>query len=184
MNLIKKIIIKKQKIKEYKNYIHDHKINVIRAFYEFLNCKELEDFVLNLDTDALFALWDRVLDHDESKYDKIEFEAYRKEYYPIDAQERRLNKLAFDKAWEHHWKTNDHHWQHRQDWPDEELDINTKLACIENVLDWLAMGYQFNDRPYQYYEKHKEEIKLPSKQKEFIEYLIYQGIDKERIPND
>ena len=115
MNLIKKIIIKKQKIKEYKNYIHDHKINVIRAFYEFLNCKELEDFILNLDTNALFALWDRVLDHDESKYDKIEFEAYRKEYYPIDAQERRLNKLAFDKAWEHHWKTNDHHWQHRQD---------------------------------------------------------------------
>ena len=73
---------------------------------------------------------------------------------------------------------NDHHWQHRQNDEDKELDTETKLACLENVMDWLARGYQFKNRPYQYYENHKDGITLPSKQKEFIEYLIYEGIDK------
>ena len=178
MNKIKKWFIKRKKIKEYKNYIHDHKMNILRAFYEFVNCKPLEKIMF--DSKILFPLWDRVVKHDESKYSKEEFEPYRKQYHPVDAQEKALNTLAFNKAWEHHYQTNDHHWQNRQDWPNVELDIQTKLACLENVIDWLAMGYKFNDRPYQYYEKHKEEIKLPQKQKDFIEYLIYEGIDKER----
>ena len=43
------------------------------------------------------------------------------------------------------------------------------------------MGYAFNDRPYQFYEKNKNEIRLPKAQEEFIEKIIYEGIDKQYI---
>ena len=52
------------------------------------------------------------------------------------------------------------------------------LDCLENVLDWMAMGYTFNDRPYQFYEKNKEKIKLPKAERDFIEKVIYEGVDK------
>ena len=34
------------------------------------------------------------------------------------------------------------------------------------------MGYKFNDRPIQYYNKHKDEIKLPQKQIVFMERVL------------
>ena len=42
MNKIKKFFLKKKKEKEYKQYINQHKKDVIRAFYEMLSCKDLE----------------------------------------------------------------------------------------------------------------------------------------------
>jgi hypothetical protein len=35
---------------------------------------------------------------------------------------------------------NDHHWQARTN--DTDFTINTKLACLENIMDWLAVGYE------------------------------------------
>ena len=32
------------------------------------------------------------------KYDKEEFDAYRKNFFPVDIQEKRFNELAFEKA--------------------------------------------------------------------------------------
>lgn len=42
INKIKNYFLKKKKEKEYKQYIFDHKKNLIRAFYEMLQCKDLE----------------------------------------------------------------------------------------------------------------------------------------------
>ena len=183
MNIFYKIYLKNKNKKQYKNYIHDHKMNVLKAFYEMLECKELDNIVKN--SSILYPLWLRVLEHDDSKYSKEEFEPYRKNFYPINQEEKEKNKEAFDKAWEHHYLVNDHHWQHRQNNKEEqELSTETKLACLENVLDWLAMGYQFNDRPYQYYEKNKDNIILPECQKKFIEMIIYEGIDKKFIQEE
>lgn len=45
----------------------------------------------------------------------------------------------------------------------------------------MAMGYEFNDRPYQYYEKNRDKICLCQEEREFLENLIYNYIDKEYI---
>ena len=178
MNKIKRYFLIRKKNKEYENYIHDHKINILKAFYEMLTCKNLENIFL--DSNIVSKLWERALDHDDSKYEEKEFEAYRKNYFPIDEQEKNLNKLAFEKAWEHHWKNNRHHWQARQYdiCENNELTFEQKIDCLENVMDWLAVGYAFNNRPYQYYEKNKDKITLPQPEKDFIEKIIYEGIDK------
>lgn len=167
------------KRKKYRKYIEEHRENIEKAFYEMVMCPEMnwtpwEE--LHVD------LYDRVKTHDLSKYDKEEFEPYRMYYYPVDKYEKILAKKVFDEAWKHHYESNRHHWQCRTYDPDSDTMTKEQiLDCLENVLDWMAMGYKFNDRPYQFYEKHKDEIKLPKIQKEYIEKVIYDGVDKKII---
>ena len=176
---IKRFLRQRKKIREYKKFILQHKKNIMKACYEMLNCPDLE--WICKDDEIITNLWYRALDHDDSKYEWEEFDAYRKNYFPVDIQEQEENTEDFKKALEHHIANNDHHWQHRTTWKDEDFDINTELACLENIMDWLAKGYQYNIRPSVYYEAHKQEISLPKKQREFIEKCLYQGIDKQYI---
>lgn len=168
-NLFKYIKIRKNR-KLYKKYIKNHKANVIKAYDEI---KE-NPIIYQCGGDALLSrLYDRVLAHDDSKYSKEEFEPYRKNFFPINQQEKDNNKVDFEKAWEHHWKNNSHHWQYRQN--KKEFDRNNMedvLDVIENVLDWIAMGYHFNDRPTDYYNNNKEHIVLNDDERKFLEYII------------
>lgn len=176
-------IIKKHKEKKYDNYIVDHRYNIIDAFYEMVMNEDMNEW---MDWDEYHVeLYERVLAHDLSKFDEEEFDGYRAHYHPINEEEKLLNEEEYEKAWEHHWKNNRHHWQARQfDVCEANLTKEQILDCLENVLDWMAMGYAFNDRPYQFYEKNKNTIKLPQLQQEFIEKIIYEGIDKKYIKEE
>ena len=182
MTLENSFLLKKRKEKAYKKYIFNHKKNIIKAFYEMIECKDL-NWILQ-DTKIIKALWLRILEHDDSKYEKEEFDAYRKNFFPINKEEKINNLKNFERAWKHHVENNDHHWQHRVSWNDDHFNTNVELACLENIADWLAMGYHFGNRPFEYYEKHKEEINLPKKQKEFLEKCIFEGIDKKYIKKE
>ena len=172
------IKIKKQ-TKLYIKYIIEHKKNIEKAFEEM---KENSLIFQRYDDDILDALWERVLVHDESKYSEEEFIPYRKNFFPINAEEKENNKLDFDKAWEHHWKNNSHHWQYRKNKTSFNKDNKEEvLDVLENVLDWMAMGYKFNDRPYQYYENNKNNIILCDDERKYLEDLIYNIIDVDYI---
>lgn len=172
------IKIKKQ-TKLYIKYIVEHKKNIEKAFEEM---KENSLIFQRYDDDILDALWERVLVHDESKYSEEEFIPYRKNFFPINAEEKENNKSDFDKAWEHHWKNNSHHWQYRKNKTSFNKDNKKEvLDVLENVLDWMAMGYKFNDRPYQYYENNKNNIVLCEEERKYLEDLIYNIIDIDYI---
>lgn len=166
-----KTLLEKIKIKikehEYKKYIEEHRDNIRDAFVEVSTCPDL-DWIITEDISV--KLFERILVHDLSKYSDEEFDAYRRYYHPINIEERQNAKEDFNKAWEHHWKNNDHHWECRQN--DTEFTEETELAILENVCDWLAMGYKFHDRPIEYYNKHKNKIKLPEKQRELLEKIL------------
>lgn len=169
----------KKNTKLYKQYIEEHKENVMKAFDEMSNNHVI--FQIGGD-DLMNKLYNRVIHHDESKYSVEEFEPYRKNFFPISQQEKEENQSAFEKAWQHHWQNNSHHWQYRQykntfnKNNDEEV-----LDVLENVLDWMAMGYKFHDRPYQYYENNKNHILLNEEERKFLEYVIYEGIDADYL---
>jgi len=167
--MIFKKIKTKIKEKEYLNYITEHKSNVHDALVEMVMCEELA--YLWEDENFYNKMIDRIVDHDKSKFEAEEFNAYRKYFYPINEEEKELAKEEFEKAWQHHLENNDHHWQHRTN--AVEFTEETQLAILENVCDWLAMGYKFDNRPYNYYEKNKKEIILPEKDKKFLEMVIY-----------
>ena len=179
MNLISKMWKIHKNKKLYFKYVMEHKNNILKAYDEMLKCKDLE-WIMQ-DPLIQVRLLIRAHNHDDSKLSKEEFNAYRKHYFPIDIEEFNANAADYQKAWDHHKTHNDHHWQARINWKDEDFNINTELACLENIMDWLAVGYKFNDRPYEYYEQNKDKIILPKKQREFIEKCIYQGIDKQYI---
>ena len=166
----------KLKEREYRKYIEEHRQNVRKAFTEICMCPDLKWIVTY---DLSCKLFKRIENHDLSKYSEEEFNAYRKYHYPINYIEKCSVKEDFDKAWEHHWKTNDHHWQARQNMK-EEMTEEIELACLENICDWLAMGYKFNDRPIQYYNKHKDEIILPKIQINFMERVML-DLEKTKI---
>lgn len=108
MNKIKKFILTKINEIKYRSYIRNHRYNILVAYYELLNCEELKDYWLN-HYNLVEKLYEKIIKHDLSKYSKEEFDAYRKQYYPIDEIEKYNNKEAFEKAWYHHWTHNEHH---------------------------------------------------------------------------
>ena len=128
-------------------------------------------------------LYEQILKHDNSKYESEEFNAYRKNYFPVNTEEKELNKEDFEKAWKHHYESNRHHWQCRQfdNCKDNKLSKEQILDCLENICDWMAVGYDKGNRPYQFYETIKDKIKLPKAEQDFMKKVIYEGIDKKYI---
>lgn len=171
---IESALIKHQE-NQYKEYINNHKLNVQKAWGRIKNnadCMELisKNFI-NIAIDKAIELLDELIrNHDSSKFSKEEFDAYRKNYYPISPEEKESNTENFDKAWRHHYINNLHHW----DWWYESgnMDNMPFTHVIEMICDWEAMGYQFGNTSKEWYEKNKNEIHLGEKQRRFAEELM------------
>lgn len=145
------------KFREYLDYIERHYDNVQRAWEELREkCKDMWIIRTDITYWALDAL---IKQHDESKLSKEEFFAYRQYFYPVAGEVK--DKKAFEEAWEHHWKNNDHHWQNwTKEFGDKHSDA-AELSLFHNIIDWMAMGYEFGDTAQEYYENNKDKINLP-----------------------
>lgn len=157
----------------YKEYINEHKLNVQKAWERMKNNSEclklFEKYFIYPSTD-ISMIDDMIKHHDESKFGKEEFDAYRKNFYPINPEEKENNKEAFDKAWVHHYTNNLHHWNW---WHlSGNLDAMPLLSVVEMICDWEAMGYKFGNNSLEWYISKKSEIHLGAKQRTFAEELM------------
>lgn len=145
------------KFREYLDYVERHYDNVQKAWEEVKEkCKDMH-FIHNDFT--YWCLDAEIKKHDESKLSKEEFFAYRQYFYPTSEETK--DRRAFEEAWEHHWKNNDHHWQNwTKEFGDEHSDAS-ELSLFHNIIDWMAMGYEFGDTAQEYYESNKDKIHLP-----------------------
>ncbi len=155
-----------QKRKEYSEYINRHKRNIKIAF------KKLTDFISAkyrnlLTSDEIVTLQEQILHHDDSKFSEFEFEPYRKHFFPCSFEDKRKYNKEFYDAVLHHYNNNDHHPQN----PSRKEGLN-KIACIHNVLDWIAMSYEFNDNIWEFYNSSKVKSILNLEEKAYIEDLI------------
>ena len=153
------VLGKIQKSREYLDYIEEHYNNVQKAFeVSKIKWKELPIIYDDWKFNRLKSL---VEFHDDSKLSEHEFVQYRKYFFPTEYEEYYANssqgvpakafaKKGFDYAWEHHKSNNYHHWQSLQDHMFYE-----ELYVAEMVLDWIAMGYKFNNTAIEQYEKEK-----------------------------
>lgn len=166
-----KILI--NRFRAYLDYLEEHLDNVARAWAEVqLKCKDM-DFMQ--DAWIVEAIDAAVLSHDLSKFSAEEFTQYRKGFYPAVHE----GAVALPpKAWENHKKENPHHWQ---TWVKYFVTAEGSRAwqvhCIHNIVDWLAMGYKFNDTPRGYYEKNKADIQIPPPALEFM-FEIFDALEK------
>ena len=166
-------ISENQKIQEkrYKEYIDNHKKNVIETWEELKKNKIIHDFILKESQNENI---DKILDknvalHDNSKYGEEEWEPYRKRFYPVNEEEKKSSKKEFGKAWAHHKKINTHHHEH---W--EEINQNEKMPftdVVEMCCDWISMSKVLGGTALSWYNAQKN-IFLGSKQKEWTLFIL------------
>lgn len=151
-----------QKRRDYLEYIDEHRRLIRKAFLNFKKAN------LNLlSEDEMEILFSEIKTHDDSKYGEEEFESYRKHFFPCSFENKDDAKEGFKKAVEHHYLLNDHHPQN----PARKTGLN-KVACIHNILDWIAMSYKFGDNVWEFYQKSEIKTKLNPEEREYIEETL------------
>lgn len=146
-----------EKFRQYLDYIEEHYDNVQKAWAVLQDkCADMR-FITD---DFYFETINiNVINHDLSKLSEQEFTQYRQYFFPVVGA--LVDNEKMNEAWENHKKENFHHWQTWTTTKFPEGSPYPEIYFIENIIDWMAMGYKFNDTAKAYYEKNKENIKLP-----------------------
>jgi hypothetical protein len=147
-----------EKEREYLAYIDEH-ISTVKNVW--LALQERLNGLFWLEDWYYFIINDRIKCHDQSKYDGCEFDGYRQFFYPEKHNEK--NAIVFNHAWNHHQKSNDHHWEY---WlligtsgKIEALKMDLP-SIIEMLCDWTAMSVKFKNMPSIWFNANKEKMVL------------------------
>jgi len=177
-----------QKEKDYINYLTNHIANVKKAynilFLPLLNqnivCDDApfsaEDFKY-----AIIAIKDDVEHHDESKWTEAEFEPYRMHWNPTDEEKLRDQAYqdeveeAYNNAWIHHYKNNDHHPKH---WYDFENNVARDMslgAIIHMLCDWESFNINSGRSTVKWWINCSEEERkfISPKTVTILEYILF-----------
>lgn len=155
---------------DYVDYIDTHVANV-RAAYDWLIQHSIDEKV---DFGDLGKLETLLKNHDRSKWDDEEFEAYAKYFY-----QGKKNKAEFDKAWNHHQKANPHHWQYwvlLKDNPDKPFYCipMEQEYIIEMVCDWWSFSFKTNNlyEIFDWYDENKPNQLMHTDTRKTVEQLL------------
>lgn len=151
----------KQKEIEYGQYINEHICNVKKVFDNLQKDIVLLDMINELLADenrSLDDLSNNIEIHDESKFSTYEFDAYRRNLFPISDEEKEDSKLDYEIAWDHHKRHNLHHWD---GWYEENIPNNMPMIyVIEMFCDHAAMSMKFGGKCIDWYNKEKKKDKI------------------------
>jgi len=156
----------------YLKYILEHKKNV------FIECWKDKQYI-------------HAFTHDLSKFLPTEFIPYAEWFYGYhgvklekDYNKEQLNngmsnlsrnylecKNNFNKAWEHHYKNNKHHWNYWIDNNGVALDIPLKYIN-QMICDWKAMSKKFGDTPQSFYKNNRNKMNLSTKTRCNVEFIL------------
>jgi hypothetical protein len=89
----------------------------------------------------------QLLVHDWTKFTPTEWSPYVRRFYgpkppalgATGYSHQPGDDLAFDRAWEHHWRHNPHHWQYWANERPEPLPM-PEVYAREMVADWYGAG--------------------------------------------
>lgn len=166
----------KEQEKQYKKYVDEHKSNVEKAWSQMKSNKHVMKYIKSFDnSDYIIATVNGlVAAHDMSKYDIEEWEPYRRYFYSVNDEEKEDSRADFEKAWEHHYMNNLHHWDY---WArTNSVDKMPIEFVIEMCCDWIAMSIKFGGTAYNWYNNQKN-IVLGKKQKEWTVTILQKFYD-------
>lgn len=117
--------------------------------------------------------------HDVSKDDPEEYNAYDNYFY--GGQRTKEIEEEFNRAWLHHIHHNPHHWQYWvlvNDEPEEGM-IALRIPyryVIEMICDWWSFSWRSGNlyEVFDWYDKHKDHMKLHKDSKDLIEEILGQ----------
>lgn len=184
-----------EKEQEYREYIDTHRANVKLA-YERIVKKYANKYLMPQSVEILER---NIENHDADKDIDFIFDAYRRNHFPVDEEEKRLADNDYEIAWSYHSKINPHHWQFFLD--DDNKKFTTpkletdevkeiyKLAYLEMLADWLSFGFKLKQDEHKdddeivstkgdnlefenWYNKNKNEIMIHPDMKEWLDIII------------
>lgn len=157
--------------KEYNKYLQEHKNNVAKAFYWLqTNLPELLKGEYDYERQI-------TADHDQSKSDNDEYNAYDAYFYGSD--QSFAVKQEFNEAWLNHIHKNPHHWQfwvlNNDDPKEGEVLIEIPYNyLIEMICDWWSFSFKQNklDEIFNWYNEHKDYMKLGTNTRNQVSYIL------------
>lgn len=156
---------------QYDMYLHNHKENVRKGF------EYIRDNLPELLKDGVDYEWQICFNHDKSKDDPEEYNAYDKYFYGNNRSYNVVQDFRF--AWLRHIHNNPHHWQYWiliNDDPDEgEIIMEMPhLYIIEMICDWWAFSWTKGDLTeiFNFYEKNGKYMKLADKTRYEVEHIL------------
>ena len=141
------------------------------TYFVVLAWKEIQDILIenNLITENEFNKINQlIIWHDNSKISKDEWIPYARKFNPIGNQEINKVKSEFKEAVIHHKCNNFHHFESLKDY----VGPDWKCYIIEMICDYIAMGWEFNNYIFDYYDNNKEKIELPNLYREYLEEVL------------
>lgn len=158
---------------QYDIYIDEHKRNVYEAFNWLI--ENIPELTQQETWDEARRLCSHM--HDDSKFDKAEYDAYDVYFYGGNRSYEVTQN--FNKAWLHHIHENPHHWQHWiliQDDPENGeiiLDMPNEYI-IEMICDWLSFAIKKGDmyEIFSWYDEHKDYMKLSDRTRSKVNHTL------------
>lgn len=155
---------------EYDKYLTEHIRNVRTAFF-WIN-SNLPEIIENYSEARAY-----IIDHDRSKYEAEEYDAYDRYFYGGSRSYAVVRN--FNLAWLHHIHTNPHHWQHwvlindDSDIGIQALDIPNSFI-IEMICDWWSFSWTKENlfEIFEWYDSHKNYMMLSEKTRRFVESYL------------
>ena len=161
-----------ERCQEYENYLTNHISNVQKAF-EVCDKEKLKELT-NLTDEDLEDLEYQISQHDDSKYESEEWDAYLDWFYPEDENAEK-DEYAYDCAWIHHCHNNPHHFQYwlcfNDDGTAKPIDMPLNYI-IEALCDWHSFSAQNPDSSAKkWWEEHRDVFNMTDKTKEWFDIL-------------
>ena len=155
---------------EYDQYLKQHIANVKKGL-EWMRDN------LNLHGDDITNAILEADEHDRSKYDPAEYDAYDKYFYGGNRSYQVVQD--FNYAWLHHQNKNPHHWQYWVLIKDDEAEGMMPLPIpmryiYEMIADWWTFSWKNRNlfEIFDWYELHKDYILLHRTTRIVVEDLL------------
>ena len=159
---------------EYDDYLNEHISNVKKGLQWMLDNLGLSQEENSAIEDAMNR------NHDTSKYDLAEYEAYDKYFY---GQNRSYKVVQdFDYAWLHHIHHNPHHWQYwvlPEDDPAEGFRSFKPLRMpfnyiFEMIADWWSFSWKSGNlfEIFEWYGEHRKKQYIHPETRKFVEDIL------------
>lgn len=168
---------------QYDRYLEEHRANVKKA-YDWM-CENIPD-VLSEDSGAL---WNTEFGHDQSKYQKDEYEPYDAYFYGRNRSYAVVE--AYKRAWLLHIHRNPHHWQHwiliNDDPKEGEVVLEMPYEyIIEMICDWWSFSWSKGklDEIFNWYDEHSQYMRLANDTRKTVEEIlekIYEKISSDEL---
>ena len=158
---------------EYYKYVRSH-INNVKKGYRWLKRNLPELFARR----NKLKIGLTVARHDKSKLSpNAEFKPYRDHFYGQNIKDKEAEKNNFAKAWNHHQKTNKHHWQYwvlvKGDGTYKTLDMPYE-NIIEMICDWWSFSWKDNNlyKIFEWYNRNKSSMILSGYTRNTVEGIL------------